>query len=143
MRIGVLTGGGDCPGLNAVIRGVVARAERLGPQAVSILHGWDGLLENKTRELSRNDVRGILQREGVAARVGAAGLQERDRGGAGLVVALDRRRLAVAGDAVVLDGADDGARVVAHLARDAEGGSQRDSLLPGADLHGRSLTGDA
>ncbi|CAB4692855.1 MAG: ATP-dependent 6-phosphofructokinase [Actinobacteria bacterium] len=65
MRIGVLTGGGDCPGLNAVIRGVVARAERLGHQSVGILHGWDGLLENKTRELGRDDVRGILQRGGT------------------------------------------------------------------------------
>ncbi len=54
-RLGVLTGGGDCPGLNAALRGLVARAQR-GHQAevVGILDGWDGLMEGRTRPLDRD-----------------------------------------------------------------------------------------
>jgi len=64
--IGVLTAGGDCPGLNAVIRGVVSRAiEKHDAEVVGILNGWEGLMEGRTRALNRNDVRGILQRGGT------------------------------------------------------------------------------
>ena len=42
--IGILTAGGDCPGLNAVVRGVVVRAARHGIETVGILNGWDGLM---------------------------------------------------------------------------------------------------
>jgi 6-phosphofructokinase 1 len=59
--IGVLTAGGDCPGLNAVIRGVVARALKSGPhEVIGIMNGWEGLMEDDTRPLDRDDVRGIL-----------------------------------------------------------------------------------
>lgn len=44
LRLGLLTGGGDCPGLNAVIRGVVTRAESLGHEVIGFLRGWAGLL---------------------------------------------------------------------------------------------------
>jgi 6-phosphofructokinase 1 len=64
--IGVLTAGGDCPGLNAVIRGVVARAvERRGDEVVGILNGWEGLMDGDTRPLRRDDVRGILAQGGT------------------------------------------------------------------------------
>ncbi len=64
--IGVLTAGGDCPGLNAVIRGVVARAEQVGDhEVIGILHGWEGLMEGRTRPLDRDDVRGILATGGT------------------------------------------------------------------------------
>jgi phosphofructokinase-like protein len=64
--IGVLTAGGDCPGLNAVIRGVTARALHRGDsEVVGILHGWEGLMEGETRPLDRNAVRGILGRGGT------------------------------------------------------------------------------
>ena len=65
MRIGLLTAGGDCPGLNAVIRGVVARARQHGADVVGILEGWDGLMEGRFRPLDRDAVRGILQRGGT------------------------------------------------------------------------------
>lgn len=59
--IGVLTAGGDCPGLNAVIRGVVARALKSGPhEVIGIMNGWEGLMDDDTRPLDRDDVRGIL-----------------------------------------------------------------------------------
>ncbi|MBN2114892.1 MAG: 6-phosphofructokinase [Acidimicrobiia bacterium] len=64
--IGVLTAGGDCPGLNAVIRGVTARAvERGDSEVVGILNGWEGLMEGRTRPLDRDAVRGILGRGGT------------------------------------------------------------------------------
>ncbi|MCR4428104.1 MAG: ATP-dependent 6-phosphofructokinase [Caldiserica bacterium] len=52
MRIGILTGGGDAPGLNACIRAAVARAEDLGWEAIGIRRGWAGLLENDCFPLS-------------------------------------------------------------------------------------------
>jgi ATP-dependent phosphofructokinase / diphosphate-dependent phosphofructokinase len=65
-RIGVLTGGGDCPGLNAVIRAVVRRAGlHDGYELVGIKHGWRGLLEKDTVPLTRKDVQGILFRGGT------------------------------------------------------------------------------
>ena len=64
--IGVLTAGGDCPGLNAVIRGVTARALNRGDsEVVGILHGWEGLMDGHTIPLDRNAVRGILGRGGT------------------------------------------------------------------------------
>jgi len=64
--IGVLTAGGDCPGLNAVIRAVVARALEMGPnEVVGIRNGWEGLMNDETRPLDRDDVRGILATGGT------------------------------------------------------------------------------
>lgn len=64
--IGVLTAGGDCPGLNAVIRAVVTRAtERHDAEAVGVLNGWEGLMLGQTRSLDRDSVRGILSRGGT------------------------------------------------------------------------------
>ncbi|NED93518.1 6-phosphofructokinase, partial [Streptomyces sp. SID11233] len=51
MRIGVLTSGGDCPGLNAVIRSVVHRAGALGDEVIGFHDGWRGLLECDWRPL--------------------------------------------------------------------------------------------
>jgi 6-phosphofructokinase 1 len=64
--MGVLTAGGDCPGLNAVIRGVVSRAvERHDSEVVGVRNGWEGLMEGKTQFLDRRSVRGILNRGGT------------------------------------------------------------------------------
>ena len=67
-RIGVLTGGGDCPGLNAVIRAVVRKAHLLGWESLGILEGWRGLLENKFESLDLQSVSGILYRGGTILR---------------------------------------------------------------------------
>ncbi|MBT1071148.1 6-phosphofructokinase [Pelotalea chapellei] len=66
-KIGILTGGGDCPGLNAVIRGVVKSAViRHGWEVIGIEDGFDGLLDiNKCRPLTLESVRGILPRGGT------------------------------------------------------------------------------
>lgn len=63
--IGVMTAGGDCPGLNAVIRAVVTRVVSDGSRAVGVLDGWAGLMEGRYRELSRADVGGIIARGGT------------------------------------------------------------------------------
>jgi ATP-dependent phosphofructokinase / diphosphate-dependent phosphofructokinase len=66
MRIGVLTGGGDCPGLNAVIRGVVRKGVGVyGHEFVGFRDGWKGPLDNVTMPLGVPEVRGILPRGGT------------------------------------------------------------------------------
>src|SRR3954463_4955174 len=56
MRIGILTGGGDCPGLNAVIRAVVRTCDvRYGSSVVGFLDGWRGLLEDRRIQLRNDD----------------------------------------------------------------------------------------
>jgi len=66
MRIGVLTGGGDCPGLNAVIRAVVRKGVNVyGHEFVGFRDGWRGPLEGVTKTLDVKAVRGILPRGGT------------------------------------------------------------------------------
>jgi 6-phosphofructokinase 1 len=66
MRVGVLTGGGDCPGLNAVIRAVVRKGvKEFGDEFVGFRDGWKGPLEGLTMELGIDQVRGILPRGGT------------------------------------------------------------------------------
>jgi len=66
MRIGVLTGGGDCPGLNAVIRAIVRKGvERSGHEFVGYRDGWHGPLEREGSPLGVPEVRGILPRGGT------------------------------------------------------------------------------
>jgi len=64
-RIGVLTGGGDCPGLNAVIRGVTKPAQDYGMTVYGILDGFEGFVEGKAKELRNEDVSGILNQGGT------------------------------------------------------------------------------
>lgn len=65
-RIGLLTGGGDCPGLNAVIRAVTKTAIwRYGIDVVGIEDGFQGLIENRVRPMTARDVSGILTRGGT------------------------------------------------------------------------------
>ncbi len=62
MRIGVMTGGGDCPGLNAAIRAVTQLASaQYNAEVVGILDGFDGLITNRTIELSPEHVRGMIR----------------------------------------------------------------------------------
>jgi 6-phosphofructokinase 1 len=66
MRVGVLTGGGDCPGLNAVIRAVVRKGvKEYGYEFVGFRDGWKGPLEGLTMPLGIPEVRGILPRGGT------------------------------------------------------------------------------
>ncbi len=65
MRFGVLTGGGDCPGLNAAIRAVVLRAGRAGHETLGFRDGWKGLRDDLTMPLPGAAVQGILGRGGT------------------------------------------------------------------------------
>jgi ATP-dependent phosphofructokinase / diphosphate-dependent phosphofructokinase len=66
VRVGVLTGGGDCPGLNAVIRAIVRKGiDQHGHSIVGFRDGWHGPLENDSEELTIESTRGILPRGGT------------------------------------------------------------------------------
>jgi ATP-dependent phosphofructokinase / diphosphate-dependent phosphofructokinase len=66
MRVAMLTGGGDCPGLNAVMRAVARKGERTyGDELVGFLDGWKGVLEARTMRLGIDALRGTLPRGGT------------------------------------------------------------------------------
>jgi 6-phosphofructokinase 1 len=64
-RVGILTGGGDCPGLNAVIRAVTRRSVARGWEVAGVREGWRGLVEGLVEPLGSQDVSGILPRGGT------------------------------------------------------------------------------
>lgn len=65
MRIGLLTGGGDCPGLNAAIRAIVRIATESRDEVIGIHHGWRGVVEQEMSLLTTNETKGILQSGGT------------------------------------------------------------------------------
>lgn len=69
MRVGVLTGGGDCPGLNAVIRAVVRKGTMFyGDSVIGFLEGWRGVLEDRHQPLDLDSIPGIIHRGGTILR---------------------------------------------------------------------------
>jgi 6-phosphofructokinase 1 len=64
-KTGILTGGGDCPGINAVIRAVVRRARLDGVTVMGVKNGWLGLIENNLELLTRQTISGVLPRGGT------------------------------------------------------------------------------
>jgi len=81
MRVGVLTGGGDCPGLNAVIRAIVRKGSfHYEDQFVGFMEGWRGLLEDKTIPLDLSTVGGILPRGGTILRTSRTNPAKRPEG---------------------------------------------------------------
>jgi len=64
-KLGILTGGGDCPGLNPVIRAVVRKGLNEGYEIIGIKNGWKGLIDNDTMKLDLNSVSGILPKGGT------------------------------------------------------------------------------
>lgn len=80
MRVGLLTGGGDCPGLNAAIRAVVKHGERTyGHQIVGFRNGWRGVVDGDVTTLSRADMRNLLPMGGTM--LGTARFHPRDDDG--------------------------------------------------------------
>lgn len=65
MKIGVLTGGGDCPGLNAVIRAIVAKGSKYDFEILSIRSGWQGMIQGKIGTITTESISGILPRGGT------------------------------------------------------------------------------
>src|SRR5438128_10169886 len=64
-KVGILTGGGDCPGLNAVIRAVVQKIANAGGECVGLVEGWRGLVQANMRVLKVLDTDGIIARGGT------------------------------------------------------------------------------
>ena len=81
MKIGMLTGGGDCPGLNAVIRAVVRKGTfHYQDEFIGFMEGWRGLLEDKTMPLDLETVGGILPRGGTILRTSRTNPAKREGG---------------------------------------------------------------
>jgi ATP-dependent phosphofructokinase / diphosphate-dependent phosphofructokinase len=81
MKIGILTGGGDCPGLNAVIRAIVRKGVfHYGDQFVGFMEGWRGVLENVAIPLDLNAVAGILPRGGTILRTSRTNPAKKENG---------------------------------------------------------------
>jgi 6-phosphofructokinase 1 len=112
VRIGILTGGGDCPGLNAVIRAVARRAFDSGDEVVGVLHGWRGLVEGQFRTLGPMDVTGLLPRGGTILKTSRTNPYRMD-GGVERVLA-NLREL----DALVAIGGEDTLGVASRLHAD-------------------------
>jgi ATP-dependent phosphofructokinase / diphosphate-dependent phosphofructokinase len=68
MKVGLLTGGGDCPGLNAVIRAVGRRVMMRGGDVLGVLEGWKGLVEGLVEPLGPREISGLLPRGGTILR---------------------------------------------------------------------------
>ena len=109
MRIGLLTGGGDCPGLNAVIRAVARTALDRGDDVVGVLHGWRGMVEGQMRPLSAQDVTGLLPRGGTILRTSRTNPFETEGGVERVLEHFDRM------DALVAIGGEDTLGVAARL----------------------------
>ena len=115
MRIGVLTGGGDCPGLNAVIRAVVRRGEEgYGQQLVGFRHGWRGVLDGEVLELTVAGTEGLLARGGTALGTSRTNPLARDDGRAAVRECLAREHV----DALVVIGGEDTLGVARALGDD-------------------------
>ncbi len=81
MRIGILTGGGDCPGLNAVIRAIVRKGIfHYNDEFIGFLEGWRGVLENMVRPLDLEAVAGILPRGGTILRSSRTNPAKKEQG---------------------------------------------------------------
>jgi phosphofructokinase-like protein len=115
-RIGVLTGGGDCPGLNAVIRAIVRRGlNEAGNSFVGYRHGWAGVLADDSIELTLQSTAGILPRGGTI--IGTSRTNPYADGGDG--TALVGRTLEAGGvDALIPIGGEDTLGVALRLHRD-------------------------
>jgi ATP-dependent phosphofructokinase / diphosphate-dependent phosphofructokinase len=113
MRIGILTGGGDCPGLNAVIRAVVRKGEGVfGHNVVGFRHGWRGVLEGETVELTVASTRGLLHRGGTILGTSRTNPYKTEGGVAATLNTLSRERI----DALIAIGGEDTLGVAAKLA---------------------------
>jgi phosphofructokinase-like protein len=112
MKIGMLTGGGDCPGLNAVIRAVVRKGVFThGDEFVGFLEGWRGLIEDNSMPLDLEAVGGILPRGGTILRTSRTNPSKRPDGVARCMATFEKHKL----DALVAIGGDDTLSVAQKL----------------------------
>ncbi|MFY9716370.1 MAG: ATP-dependent 6-phosphofructokinase [Thermoplasmata archaeon] len=103
MRFGVLTGGGDCPGLNPAIRAVVLRASRSGHETVGFLDGWKGVRDGLDRPLAPSDVYDLIGRGGTILGSSRTNPFAREEDAAKVLATLAREKI----EALVAIGGDD------------------------------------
>src|SRR5689334_11838513 len=112
MKVGVLTGGGDCPGLNAVIRATVRKGIfHYNDQFVGFLEGWRGVMEDQTIPLDLHAVAGILPRGGTILRTSRTNPAKREGGLQKCMDTMRRHEL----DALIAIGGDDTQSVALKL----------------------------
>src|SRR5579864_7700225 len=112
MKIGMLTGGGDCPGLNAVIRAVVRKGVfHYQDEFVGFLEGWRGLVEDKSMPLNLDAVGGILPRGGTILRTSPTNPSKKADGIERCIATLEKHKI----DALVAIGGDDTLSVAQKL----------------------------
>jgi 6-phosphofructokinase 1 len=112
MRIGILTGGGDCPGLNAVIRAIVRKSVQCGDEVIGFRDGWRGVLEADTVPMDLAAVRGILPRGGTVLGTSRTNPYALQGGGDRVLATLERLGI----DALVPIGGEDTLGVARKLA---------------------------
>ena len=112
MRIGMLTGGGDCPGLNAVIRAAVRKGEGVyGHSFVGYRHGWRGVMEGERVPLRLDTIRGLLPRGGTILGTSRTNPFKSENGPQQVKATLERDEV----DALIAIGGDDTLGVAALL----------------------------
>jgi len=112
MKVGILTGGGDCPGLNAVIRAVVRKGIfHYGDEFVGFLEGWRGLVEDKSMVLDLETVSGILPRGGTILRTSRTNPSKKPDGLDRCAATIAKHKL----DALIAIGGDDTLSVAQKL----------------------------
>ncbi len=115
MRVGILTGGGDCPGLNAVIRAVVTKGERqYGDEVVGFRNGWAGVMEADAMPLSAERCRDILPLGGTILGTSRANPYAIEGGAQAVRATLEREAVG----ALVAVGGDDTLGVAGQLAKE-------------------------
>jgi phosphofructokinase-like protein len=112
MKVGILTGGGDCPGLNAVIRAVVRKGIfHYQDEFVGFLEGWRGVVEDLSMPLDLNDIAGILPRGGTILRTSRTNPAKKPGGLDACIATLKRHNI----DALIAIGGDDTLSVAVKL----------------------------
>ncbi len=111
MRIGILTGGGDCPGLNAVIRAITRKGIQEGDNILGILHGWKGMLTGQHEELTLRAVSGLIHRGGTILFTSRTNPFKEERGGEKVMATFKRLNL----DALIAIGGEDTLGVASKL----------------------------
>ena len=112
MKVGILTGGGDCPGLNAVIRAAVRKGIfHYQDELIGFLEGWRGLADNETVNLDLNSVAGILPRGGTILRTSRTNPMKREGGLERCLENLERHKI----EALISIGGDDTQSVAEKL----------------------------
>ncbi len=112
MRIGVLTGGGDCPGLNAVIRGIVYKAvKQYGSTVIGIKYGWKGAVENITTELTLEGTEDIVREGGTILKSSRTNPFKKEGAPEAVIATMKANKL----DALIAIGGEDTCGVASKL----------------------------